>query len=324
MSSATSSDGGGQDLDPRNRRIISKLEQTWLYFCRAMQQHFRPTTKLVVDYSLIAVMGLLIGVVFRNSELQKLPATNNFTSMAIGFTTIQSSLRLFGGERVVFWREVSSGSSRLAYFMGKNLADIPRLFLIPAMYLSLFSGFNNGYSNAGRRYIAILGAVWATSGIGYVASILFAPKNAQLGGVFFTLAMCLLSGFFPLMQDSSDTMKWVIRCSYARWLNEAQWFTDSSAYFDKEIDFAQTKVGQALRYSFNNGLSGNVTGACYTGEGKIESFITEQTECTGVHTWRSFHGDTWLEALGALVAIGLVARLLAFMLLVTQNRDKQI
>merc|ERR1711865_469754 len=283
-----------------------------------MQQHFRPATKLVVDYSLIAVMGLLISVVFHNSDLRKLPATNNFTSMAIGFTTIQSSLRLFGGERVVFWREVSSGSSRLAYFMGKNLADLPRLFWIPAMYLSLFSGFNNGYSNAERRYIAILGAVWATSGMGYVASVFFAPKNAQLGGVFFTLAVCLLSGFFPLMQDSSGTMQFFIRCSYARWLNEAQWFTDSSAYFDKEIDFAQAKEQQAMRYSFNNGLSGNVTGVC------SNPLITKQTECTGVNHWESFNGDTWLEALGALVAIGLVSRLLAFILLVTQNRDKQI
>ena len=73
-----------------------------------------------------------------------------------------------------------------------------------------------------------------------------------------------------------------------------------------------------MRYSFNNGLSGNVTGVC------SNPLITKQTECTGVYHWESFNGDTWLEALGALVAIGVVSRLLAFILLVTQNRDKQI
>ena len=50
----------------------------------------------------------------------------------------QSSLRLFGAERVVFWREVSAGASRTAYYVGKNIADLPRLFFVPAMYLSLF------------------------------------------------------------------------------------------------------------------------------------------------------------------------------------------
>jgi len=55
---------------------------------------------------------MLISLVFKNGQLDKLPASNNFSSMAIGFTTIQSSLKIFGAERIVFWREVSGGASR--------------------------------------------------------------------------------------------------------------------------------------------------------------------------------------------------------------------
>jgi ABC-type multidrug transport system ATPase subunit len=174
--------------DPRKRKMISWRYQTYLFFLRAMQQHIRPMSKLLVDYSLITLMGLLIGVVFKNADLTKLAATNNFTSMAVGFTTIQSSLRLFGAERVVFWREVSAGASRSAYFIGKNLADLPRLFFIPAMYLSLFQGFSGVHHNSNKRYLAILAAVFATSGIGYLASIFFNPKSAQL----VRLTVCLL------------------------------------------------------------------------------------------------------------------------------------
>ncbi len=62
------------------------------------------------------------------------------------------------------------------------MADLPRLFFIPAMYLSLFSLSINTAINTSWRYLALLLAVWATSGIGYAASIFFSPKNAQLVG----------------------------------------------------------------------------------------------------------------------------------------------
>lgn len=48
--------------DPRERRRITCCRQTYLYFCRAVLQQFRPRHKLLVDYSMIALMGLLIGV----------------------------------------------------------------------------------------------------------------------------------------------------------------------------------------------------------------------------------------------------------------------
>ena len=79
----------------------------------------------------------------------------------------------------------------LAYFIGKNIADLPRLFVIPAFYLSLFLGFSGAQGHNGARYVALLVAVWATSGIGYAASILFNPKNAQ---VMLNGCVCLLNG----------------------------------------------------------------------------------------------------------------------------------
>ena len=130
---------------------------------------------LLMVYPCVASVGqgLLIGVVFHNTNIQQLSASNNFTSMAVGFTTIQSSLKLFGNERVVFWREASAGSSRTAYFLGKNLCDLPRLLLVPAFYLALFLGFSGVHDHNKVRYWALFMGVWATSGIGYMASTLF-------------------------------------------------------------------------------------------------------------------------------------------------------
>ncbi len=48
--------------------------------------------------------------------------------------------RVYGSdvERVVFWREESSGFNKLAYFLGKNIATIHTLLLIPAVFLATF------------------------------------------------------------------------------------------------------------------------------------------------------------------------------------------
>jgi hypothetical protein len=64
--------------------------------------------------------------------------------------------------------------------------------------------------------------------------------------VFLTLAFCLLSGFFPTISHSGPTLQTAIRCSYARWLNEAQWYTDSGVYFDSDPTFAATKLKKAI------------------------------------------------------------------------------
>lgn len=302
-------------------------------------------------------------MVFHNTDIQQLSASNNFTSMAVGFTTIQSSLKLFGNERVVFWREASAGSSRTAYFLGKNLSDLPRLLLVPAFYLALFLGFSGVHENNLVRYWSLLMGVWATSGIGYMASTLFSPRSAQLGGVSLTLICCLLSGFFPTWPESGPVLQTVIQCSYARWLNEALWITDrSTAAYARLEHFTIQRAAHAIKWALEPGFVcldpvrgplyniacfnlNNYTGTPYqngcNGDVKDASVVNpldDPATCAYDHCirmesqncksqgfeWAPIGGHTTLQITWALLTIGLMSRLLAYVLLCGTHRDKQI
>ena len=111
--------------------------------------------------------------------------------------TDSPTARLFGAERVVFWREVASGASRSAYFVGKNLADLPRLLLVPAVYLSLFSGFSGASGRSSERYLALLAATFATSGVGYAAGVSRAAPACTRGA----------PSTLRVVRTDSDTMR---------------------------------------------------------------------------------------------------------------------
>eukprot|EP01048_Picozoa_sp_COSAG05_P020767 COSAG05_NODE_3626_length_1949_cov_1.225946_1_plen_131_part_10 len=124
-----------------------------------------------------------------NSELSQLPISGALSGMAIGLCTIISSTRCFGNERVVFWRESSSGLNKLAYFLGKNISEGPRLLTLPAFYLIIFQAFTSVTSGFGglSEYVILLASVWAVSGLGYCVSLTVAPANSQLAGVLCVL-----------------------------------------------------------------------------------------------------------------------------------------
>eukprot|EP01047_Picozoa_sp_COSAG01_P043412 COSAG01_NODE_3852_length_5629_cov_3.080108_8_plen_91_part_00 len=61
----------------------------------------------------------------KNSELKGMPVLCALSGLAIGLTTIISSTRCFGAERIVFWRESSSGLNRVAYFLGEPPVNLP-------------------------------------------------------------------------------------------------------------------------------------------------------------------------------------------------------
>ena len=101
---------------------------------RALKQQFRPFSAFVTDCVLIYGAGACLGLAQKNTALLQLPMSSALPAIAVGLTTIISSTRNFGNERVVYWREAASGLNRVAYFLAKNVADIPRLLLIPIFY----------------------------------------------------------------------------------------------------------------------------------------------------------------------------------------------
>jgi hypothetical protein len=64
-------------------------------------------------------------------------------NLALGLTISIASLRVFGNERVVFWRESASGSGmqldKLAYFIAKNLVEVMNWCSLRVAHLTHFN-----------------------------------------------------------------------------------------------------------------------------------------------------------------------------------------
>jgi hypothetical protein len=179
------------------------------------------------------------------------PSVNLFISMALGFAATQQALRLFGAERTVFAREADAGISRVAYFVGKNVASLPDLFLLPFIFLSMFYSFSNPRGAFVDYLVLLLAAQWALSGVGHVISVVLDPAKAQLAAVVVTLVLNGLSGFSPL---KSELGQFGVVCygSYGFWLTEALFLIEAEHYPDI---YAATKSDIAHMFDFDTSRS---------------------------------------------------------------------
>ena len=63
------------------------------------------------------------------------------TCIAMGLTGVASMIRVFGEERVQYWREASGLSQpwhTIAYFFGKDLSMLPQMLLAPMVYCIVY------------------------------------------------------------------------------------------------------------------------------------------------------------------------------------------
>jgi len=134
------------------------------------------------------------------------------------------SLSTFGRERTVFWREASSGLSPLAYFLGKNIADLPRQLILPIFYLSMYYTLLQPQMSAATLYLIVFAGAFATWGMGYCVSAVLSPGLAQVGAIVLALAWTTLSGITPtrgeLRQNLGGLGTALNSISYARWMTE--------------------------------------------------------------------------------------------------------
>jgi ABC-2 type transporter len=65
----------------------------------------------------------------------------SMTCIAMGLTGVASFIRVFGDERVQYWREASGLPQpwhTIAYFFGKDLSMIPQILLAPLVYCIVY------------------------------------------------------------------------------------------------------------------------------------------------------------------------------------------
>lgn len=76
--------------------------------------------------------------------------------LSMGLCAVMSSLSTFGDESLVFTRESISNISPLAYFLGKNLTQLPRIAITPLVFLSIYFTLNSPRGNVFEYYLILL------------------------------------------------------------------------------------------------------------------------------------------------------------------------
>ena len=97
-----------------------------IFMMRAAIQQLRAYKYFISDLMLESFAGVLVGILFPHVVLADFNKWLCFMAMGLGLTISIASLRVFGNERVVFWREASFIDVS-AYFISKNIVEIPRI-----------------------------------------------------------------------------------------------------------------------------------------------------------------------------------------------------
>ena len=135
---------------------------------------WRQRLVVISDVFMVALAGFVVGLASDSSQIAKVPTTAFLIGLTMSLTGTVSSLRLFGAERAVFWREASVGLNRFAYYFGSTAASAIWIVLYPLFYLLLFWPFALPRGHPMEYFLVLLNVMFCAQV--FVARVCFIHK----------------------------------------------------------------------------------------------------------------------------------------------------
>jgi len=181
--------------------------------------------------------GAFLGALYPHFEFDDCQQVAFILQLSLGGTIALSSARTFGPFRAAAWRELApnlagNGLSPAAFCAATCLAEVPRLVLLTAAFLSTWFPTARPRTSFARYFEACFAAALCASGGAHVFNVAQDPKAAQLSSVSFLVVAAMFSGVAPRLSELATLgpgAKPVIWTSYARWLVEALYASEISA-----------------------------------------------------------------------------------------------
>jgi len=276
---------------------------TWLFARRALIQHVRAKTAVIYDVVLFMGTGTFLGAMYSTKAgLDSLNSTLAIYSLGLGLTCSLASLRVFGMERVVFWREAAPGSGMgldsIAYFVGKNLVEVPRLVILIAFLSSCFYSRISFRCDFEEFWLKSVIMGWHCAGWAQFFSISQESKSSQLCAVVLCLVQLVMSGSQTRLGEMAPFQFGLSYMSPNRWLVE-DLFTCYTL-----------KLPDAYRYPEPFYL--NVHASC------LIAWLVSLRYTAVTKIRRMLPVNSLMN-----LALGMVARVLAYLALVGLNRSKR-
>jgi hypothetical protein len=231
------------------RVVASTLSMFFLTFKRSWVQHSRSKVSFVIDNLLVFVASLFLALVYFDEIVYTPPEPievfrgcsadigkqcqlclsvvkdqilnrGSMTCIAMGLTGVASMIRVFGEERVQYWREASGLPQpwhTIAYFFGKDASMVPQFMLAPLVYCVIYLNITTPRGDFAAYYIVLLGVYYVAAGFAYIVSIVSPPGLAQLVGVVTIFANSMFAGGAPVLKQLLqlfEPLRWFPRISF--------------------------------------------------------------------------------------------------------------
>ncbi|KAI1001423.1 hypothetical protein K3495_g6776 [Podosphaera aphanis] len=216
--------------------------QAKLCFLRSMKQQWRQKKSFVFEIGVGSACGFLLGfsllpangVHFQgifNPPFQLLssalkydllPQLSLFTCLAISLAAAAPGVKTFSEEKLIYWREASSGQSRSAYYVGKVISTLPRIAISAMHYNTFFYLVATPLITFWKLYILNFTYFYCIYGLSSIPSMLVRREDGPSIALIFSLIIAILNGYGPqLTFVKSWHLEWFWRTSPGLWYTEA-------------------------------------------------------------------------------------------------------
>jgi len=200
----------------------SILTQYLLLSRRLGLKLFRNWTFAIIDIFLVIFLSVVVGWVYGdNWTLGEYTTQSVFSSLCMGVCATVASLRIFGSDRLVYWRESLVGVSETAYFLSLMTIELHRAFVYPAIFCACYSPLAKPQAAYTTIYGVFVATYFAMSGLGLLLSVIVRPVPALMIGTMLPLVIGgFLSGVNPPVKNMSSMMAFASNFSFTRWAVE--------------------------------------------------------------------------------------------------------
>lgn len=255
------------------RQSIKRRGAHWhrqIYFCfiRSIIQQFRLKSSFYAELGVGALAGFLIGLAELNQnginfrgiyrtpyellsssiDYASVPQMALLVGLAIGLTASSPGVKIFGEEKLVYWREAASGHNRLAYYIGKVLSTFPRMILANIHFSTTFLLLSTPRIPWGAAFIANLFYFYCIYGLAACVSVITRREDGPLLAVMTSLIVGVINGMSPSLKVVTGWhMSWLWRASPGTWLSEGYFTENISPYrYLYDVDDAAKALGYRL------------------------------------------------------------------------------
>ena len=210
-------DGGvGFEKAPQPNGIIPKRNFGWDHSCaqfglfgvRYCLKRRRGVTNWLGELVLYAFGAILIGILNGKHSLATFTGAEFAMQylnlvMIYGILATISSLQTFGSEKLIFWRESSSGISIIAFWAARCLIDLFFFGIQCMIWATLLDDLTEPEMNTNVLVYFFYCQGFANSGMGYLLSTFIPSRNLTLyAALFAALGGFFMSGINPALMYS--------------------------------------------------------------------------------------------------------------------------